>query len=135
MDLANQLAVHLCHMHDCIASVHCTHSVCIVRSCISHGAHPSAGQVLKQEWPQRWPSFVPDLVGASKTSETLCENSMIILKLLSEEVFDFSRGSMTQVPAVEHHARLCPALCCMSQSPQGCRSQPRAWHHTRAGGP
>ena len=53
--------------------------------------------MLKQEWPHRWPSFVPDLVGASKTSETLCENSMIILKLLSEEVFDFSQGSMTQV--------------------------------------
>ena len=54
-------------------------------------------QVLKQEWPHAWPSFVPDLVGASKTSETLCENSMIILKLLSEEVFDFSRGHLTQV--------------------------------------
>ena len=54
-------------------------------------------QVLKQEWPNKWPSFIPDLVGASKTSETLCENSMIILKLLSEEVFDFSRGHLTQV--------------------------------------
>ena len=55
--------------------------------------------MLKQEWPHRWPSFVPDLVGASKTSETLCENSMVILKLLSEEVFDFSRGSLTQARA------------------------------------
>lgn len=57
-----------------------------------------AAQVLKQEWPHNWASFVPDLVGASKTSETLCENSMIILKLLSEEVFDFSKGELTQVP-------------------------------------
>ena len=55
-------------------------------------------QVLKQDWPQKWPTFVQDLVGASKTSETLCENSMVILKLLSEEVFDFSRGELTQVP-------------------------------------
>lgn len=54
-------------------------------------------QVVKQDWPQKWPSFIPDLVGASKTSETLCENSMIILKLLSEEVFDFSKGELTQV--------------------------------------
>ena len=53
--------------------------------------------MLKQEWPHRWVSFIPDLGGASKTSETLCENSMIILKLLSEEVFDFSRGHLTQV--------------------------------------
>ena len=54
-------------------------------------------QILKQEWPHKWQSFIPDIVGASKTSETLCENSMVILKLLSEEVFDFSKDEMTQV--------------------------------------
>ncbi|MFS7929630.1 putative importin-beta domain, armadillo-like helical, exportin-1/Importin-beta [Helianthus anomalus] len=53
-------------------------------------------QVLKHEWPARWRSFIPDLVTAAKTSETICENCMAILKLLSEEVFDFSRGEMTQ---------------------------------------
>ncbi|CAK9231678.1 unnamed protein product [Sphagnum troendelagicum] len=53
-------------------------------------------QVLKHEWPARWPRFIPDLVSAAKSSETLCENCMVILKLLSEEVFDFSRGEMTQ---------------------------------------
>lgn len=51
-------------------------------------------QILKQEWPHNWPNFIPDLVGSSKTSEVLCENNMQILKLLSEEVFDFSRGQM-----------------------------------------
>jgi exportin-1 len=66
-------------------------------------------QVLKQEWPHNWPSFVSDIVGASKvwhalltcqqhflhvalrltrvpcclqTSELLCENNLEILKLL-----------------------------------------------------
>lgn len=53
-------------------------------------------QVLKHEWPSRWPGFIPDLVSAAKSSETICENCMAILKLLSEEVFDFSRGEMTQ---------------------------------------
>ncbi|KAK8961316.1 hypothetical protein KSP40_PGU007993 [Platanthera guangdongensis] len=53
-------------------------------------------QVLKHEWPARWQSFIPDLVTAAKSSETICENCMAILKLLSEEVFDFSRGEMTQ---------------------------------------
>ncbi|KAJ4953649.1 hypothetical protein NE237_030481 [Protea cynaroides] len=53
-------------------------------------------QILKHEWPARWRSFIPDLVTAAKTSETICENCMAILKLLSEEVFDFSRGEMTQ---------------------------------------
>ncbi len=36
--------------------------------------------VLKQEWPARWPTFIADLVAAAKTSETLCENCMHILK-------------------------------------------------------
>ncbi|CAL0311372.1 unnamed protein product [Lupinus luteus] len=53
-------------------------------------------QILKHEWPARWRSFVPDLVSAAKASESICENCMAILKLLSEEVFDFSRGEMTQ---------------------------------------
>lgn len=51
-------------------------------------------QILKQEWPHNWVSFIPDLVGSSKTSEVLCENNMNILKLLSEEIFDFSRDQM-----------------------------------------
>jgi len=51
-------------------------------------------EILKQEWPQNWPSFISDLVGSSNSSEVLCENNMQILKLLSEEVFDFSRDQM-----------------------------------------
>ncbi|KAH9727966.1 protein EXPORTIN 1A [Citrus sinensis] len=38
-------------------------------------------QILKHEWPARWRSFIPDLVAAAKTSETICENCMAILKL------------------------------------------------------
>mmetsp|Transcript_13459 Transcript_13459/g.38211 ORF Transcript_13459/g.38211 Transcript_13459/m.38211 type:complete len:1071 (+) Transcript_13459:123-3335(+) len=58
-------------------------------------------QILKHEWPSKWTSFIPDIVAASKTSETLCENSMVILKLLSEEVFDYSRGELTQAKIKE----------------------------------
>jgi len=63
-------------------------------------------EVLKHEWPGRWESFLPDLVGAAKTSEILCENCMNILKLLSEEIFDFSRGEMTQNKIKELKASL-----------------------------
>nr|CAI5827127.1 unnamed protein product [Callosobruchus analis] len=56
-------------------------------------------QVLKREWPKNWESFIPDIVGASKTNESLCQNNMIILKLLSEELFDFSSGQITQTKA------------------------------------
>ena len=51
-------------------------------------------QILKQDWPHAWPSFVSDIVESSKTGESICENNMKILRLLSEEIFDFSRDSM-----------------------------------------
>lgn len=53
-------------------------------------------QILKREWPKRWPTFISDIVGASKSNESLCQNNMNILRLLSEEVFDFSSGQLTQ---------------------------------------
>uniref|UniRef100_A0A9J8D604 Exportin-1 n=1 Tax=Cyprinus carpio carpio TaxID=630221 RepID=A0A9J8D604_CYPCA len=63
--------------------------------------------ILKQEWPKHWPTFISDIVGASRTSESLCQNNMIILKLLSEEVFDFSSGQMTQVKAKHLKDSMC----------------------------
>lgn len=39
-------------------------------------------QIIKQEWPRNWTTFIPEIVGSSKTNESLCENNMIILKLL-----------------------------------------------------
>ncbi|KAJ3220031.1 Karyopherin transporter [Dinochytrium kinnereticum] len=53
-------------------------------------------QILKQEWPHNWPTFIPEIVNSSKSSLSLCENNMTILKLLSEEIFDFSAEQMTQ---------------------------------------
>jgi exportin-1 len=53
-------------------------------------------QILKHEWPHRWESFIPDLISSSRTSESLCENNMHILQLLSEEIFEFSHGEMTK---------------------------------------
>jgi exportin-1 len=56
-------------------------------------------QILKQDWPANWPTFIHDLVMSSKSSESLCENNMYILKLLSEEVFDYSKDTMTSAKA------------------------------------
>ncbi|GAB6021702.1 Exportin-1 [Chamberlinius hualienensis] len=64
-------------------------------------------QILKREWPKNWPTFIPDIVGASKTNESLCQNNMAILKLLSEEVFDFSSGQMTQAKAKHLKDTMC----------------------------
>ncbi|RHZ23278.1 hypothetical protein DYB37_002037 [Aphanomyces astaci] len=52
--------------------------------------------VLKHEWPKNWPSFITDICTSSQKSEVLCENNMLILKLLSEEIFDFSKDQMTE---------------------------------------
>jgi len=56
-------------------------------------------QILKQEWPHNWPTFITELVESSKTNLSLCENNMVILKLLSEEIFDYSAEHMTQTKA------------------------------------
>lgn len=63
--------------------------------------------ILKREWPKNWPTFISDIVGASKTNEHLCRNNMVILKLLSEELFDFSCGSMTQTKAKHLKESMC----------------------------
>ena len=51
--------------------------------------------VLKQEWPHNWPTFINEIISACRTSLSICENNMIILGLLSEEVFDYSADQMT----------------------------------------
>lgn len=53
-------------------------------------------QILKQEWPHNWPEFIPEILSSSKSSFNVCENNMIILKLLNEEVFDYSDEQLTQ---------------------------------------
>jgi len=53
-------------------------------------------QIAKQDWPQNWPNFIPELVNSSKVSQSMCANNMNILLLLSEEVFDYSQEKMTQ---------------------------------------
>ena len=39
-------------------------------------------QILKHDWPANWPTFIPEIVASSKTNLALCENNMMILKLL-----------------------------------------------------
>ncbi|OCH95617.1 hypothetical protein OBBRIDRAFT_788159 [Obba rivulosa] len=64
-------------------------------------------QILKQEWPHNWPTFIPELVESSKTNLSLCENNMVILRLLSEEVFDYSAEQMTQAKVKNLKNQMC----------------------------
>ncbi|CAG0915869.1 unnamed protein product [Notodromas monacha] len=72
-------------------------------------------QILKREWPKNWESFIPDIVGASRTNESMCQNNMVILKILSEEVFDFSTGQMTQTKAKHLKDSMCSQFSAIFQ--------------------
>ena len=52
---------------------------------------------MKQEWPHNWPTFINEIISACHTNLSICENNMSILRLLSEEVFDYSAEQMTSV--------------------------------------
>lgn len=58
-------------------------------------------QILKQDWPEEWPEFISEIVQSSQSSQEVCENNLVILKLLSEEIFDFSAEQMTQAKAMK----------------------------------
>jgi len=45
--------------------------------------------------PHNWPTFIPEIVTSSQANLSICENNMVILKLLSEEIFEFSAEQMT----------------------------------------
>jgi len=68
---------------------------------------PPCIQILKQEWPHNWPTFIPELVESCKTNLSLCENNMVILRLLSEEVFDYSAEQLTQTKIKNLKNQMC----------------------------
>ncbi|MCJ1355086.1 MAG: Karyopherin transporter [Icmadophila ericetorum] len=51
--------------------------------------------ILKQEWPHNWPTFINEIISSCHSSLSICENNMAILRLLSEEVFEYSAEQMT----------------------------------------
>lgn len=54
--------------------------------------------VLKQDWPERWPTFIDEMDSSSRgMGDGVCANNMRILRLLSEEVFDFGSGAFAQL--------------------------------------
>lgn len=55
--------------------------------------------IVKHEWTTTWKDFIPEICQASKTHQSLCENTMSILKLLSEEIFDFSKNELSSKQA------------------------------------
>ena len=50
--------------------------------------------IVKQEWTVGWNNFISDICQTAQQSQNKCENVLNILKLLSEEVFDFSKNTL-----------------------------------------
>jgi len=63
--------------------------------------------VLKQEWPHNWPTFINEIISACHSSLSVCENNMLILRLLSEEVFDYSAEQMTSTKTRNLKTTMC----------------------------
>ncbi|KAF8458891.1 CRM1 C terminal-domain-containing protein [Terfezia claveryi] len=63
--------------------------------------------ILKQEWPHDWPDFISEIISSCRTNLSICENNMVILRLLSEEVFDFSAEQMTQTKTKNLKTTMC----------------------------
>nr|POE52105.1 exportin-1 [Quercus suber] len=63
--------------------------------------------VLKQEWPHNWPTFINEIISSCRSSLPICENNMAILRLLSEEVFDFSADQMTSTKTRQLKQSMC----------------------------
>ncbi|KAI8088858.1 armadillo-type protein [Halteromyces radiatus] len=63
-------------------------------------------QIIKKDWPQNWPDLISELVASSQTNLSLCENNMRILKLLSEEIFDYSKDQLTMARSHKLQSRM-----------------------------
>lgn len=63
--------------------------------------------ILKQEWPHNWPTFINEIISSCHTSFSICENNMSILRLLSEEVFDYSADQMTSAKTKNLKSTMC----------------------------
>ena len=57
--------------------------------------------IAKNEWTTTWQNFISELCESSKNNENLCENNMKLLQLLSEEINEFWKNSLTLQKAFE----------------------------------
>ena len=71
--------------------------------------------ILKQEWPHNWPTFVNEIITSCRASLSICENNMAVLRLLSEEVFDYSADQMTTTKTKNLKSTMCAEFSAIFQ--------------------
>ena len=52
--------------------------------------------IVKFEWRTSWNSFIPDICSHAREAEQKCENALNILRMMSEEIFDFSKNQILE---------------------------------------
>ncbi|KEG12996.1 putative exportin 1, putative,RNA-nuclear export factor [Trypanosoma grayi] len=73
--------------------------------------------IAKREWPVRWPNFIQDICSSAGPNEPLVENNLNLLRLVGEEIFEFSEKTLTsrwvkrKKEALESDFRLILQLC------------------------
>lgn len=50
--------------------------------------------IVKFEWRTSWQEFIPEICTHAQVSQTKCENALNILRIMSEEIFDFSKNQI-----------------------------------------
>ncbi|EGR34521.1 hypothetical protein IMG5_008700, partial [Ichthyophthirius multifiliis] len=62
---------------------------------ILHKCNSILIKIVKFELNGSWKNFIQDICVASKQDPNLCENSLNLLRMLSEEIFDYSKNEIT----------------------------------------
>ncbi|KAH9385544.1 exportin-1 [Nematocida major] len=63
-------------------------------------------EVIKREWPEKWPTLVGDLMDASKGDCGVCANSFNLLAHLSDSIFNFNESMISErVDALQSQMR------------------------------
>ncbi|KAG0440038.1 Protein EXPORTIN 1A [Dictyocoela muelleri] len=43
-------------------------------------------QIIKKEWPDKWPTFIDEIISASQSDIKVCSNTLDILRLLNDQI-------------------------------------------------
>lgn len=73
----------------------CRTDLCLLARPLLSRSPPPYQRPFAYDRPHNWPTFIPEIVTSSQANLSICENNMVILKLLSEEIFEFSAEQMT----------------------------------------
>ncbi|KAI5185609.1 exportin-1 [Nematocida homosporus] len=65
---------------------------------VAKGLNQVLKEIIKREWPEKWPGLISDLLKASRGDCVVCKHTFDLIESLADEVFNFPK-SMTKVRA------------------------------------